>query len=118
MESNREAFRRMAREAREDMKTRPEWMRTPPSEPTAWNATVKRADRTDISEAGPSLNGPLRWLKTARGSKLWHLSWDGAVTICGRRQGYPLTLSLGDGPPVGPLCTRCRQIIGVRLGLK
>ena len=37
-ETNREAFRRMAREAREDQEHIPAWMRTPPTERTAWNA--------------------------------------------------------------------------------
>ena len=37
-EANREAFRRMAREAREAQEHIPAWMRTPPTEPTAWNA--------------------------------------------------------------------------------
>ena len=47
-ETNREAFARMAREAREEQKHIPEWMRTPPTEPTAWNA------RNGVVPARPS----------------------------------------------------------------
>lgn len=42
-ETNREALRRMAREAREEQKTRPEWMRTPPTERTAWDDPARPA---------------------------------------------------------------------------
>lgn len=51
VETNREAFRRMAREARESQEHIPAWMRTPPTEPTAWNA---REGVVPASPAEPS----------------------------------------------------------------
>jgi hypothetical protein len=50
-ETNREAFRRMAREACEEQEHIPAWMRTPPTEPTAWNA---RESLTPTPPAEPS----------------------------------------------------------------
>ena len=51
-ETNREAFRRMAREAREELAALPPSRRPdPPTEPTAW---LHRGDRTlDKPEAKP-----------------------------------------------------------------
>ena len=49
-ETNREAFRRMAQEARERQKDIPAWMRTPPREPTAWN-DANRVARDAAREA-------------------------------------------------------------------
>ena len=42
-ETNREALRRMAREAREAQKDIPAWMRTPPRERDAWDDPARPA---------------------------------------------------------------------------
>jgi uncharacterized membrane protein len=49
-ETNREAFRRMAREAREAQKEIPAWMRTPPTERDAWDDPA-RPTRDAVREA-------------------------------------------------------------------
>lgn len=54
METNREALRRLAREARIEIAKQPAWMRTPPREP------ISRRQSGELSVAGPNIDIPSR----------------------------------------------------------
>ena len=53
-ETNRAALRRMAAEARAEQANRPEWMRTPPTEPTAWLDRVSRESAKTTGQPKPA----------------------------------------------------------------
>lgn len=56
METNRQALRRLAEEAREDIAKQPSWMRTPPREPVIWKERGQKSvgERDDGSKSGES----------------------------------------------------------------
>lgn len=67
----------------------------------------------------------LHWVRGENVGALWHLTFDGHLTVCGQHGsawgGPPLrphSRMLGDGPPNSPLiCGECRKRIAVQLGL-